>query len=83
MWRGKTRSLIFDYLVLIGVYLRLSAAILFFFLARTAFAASIAVDVGHYLEKPGVISARGVSEFDYNLRLAREISEALQACLPE
>jgi len=47
-------------------------------LAPAAFAASIAVDVGHYFEKPGVISARGVSEFDYNLQLAREISEALK-----
>jgi len=43
-----------------------------------AFAASIAVDVGHYLAKPGVISARGIPEFDYNLRLAREISDSLR-----
>ena len=42
------------------------------------FAASIAVDVGHYLAKPGVISARGVPEFDYNLKLAREIEIALK-----
>ena len=41
-------------------------------------AASIAIDVGHYTEKPGVISARGVSEFEYNLQLAREISESLR-----
>lgn len=47
-------------------------------LAATAHGASIAVDVGHYLAKPGVISARGIPEFDYNLRLAREISEALK-----
>jgi len=43
-----------------------------------ALAASIAVDVGHYLGKPGVISARGVPEFEYNLQLARELSEALR-----
>ncbi|MGH7186516.1 MAG: hypothetical protein ACREIB_09620, partial [Pseudomonadota bacterium] len=43
-------------------------------LAPAALAASIAVDVGHYTEKPGVISARGVTEFEYNLQLAREIS---------
>ncbi|MGH8662479.1 MAG: N-acetylmuramoyl-L-alanine amidase [Burkholderiales bacterium] len=48
-----------------------------FFLAPAAFAASIAVDVGHYLKEPGVISARGIPEFEYNLRLAREISGAL------
>ena len=41
-------------------------------------AASIAVDVGHYLKEPGVISARGVTEFEYNLQLAREIEVALK-----
>jgi len=41
-------------------------------------AASIAVDVGHYLKNPGAISARGVPEFEYNLQLAREISESLR-----
>ena len=43
-----------------------------------AFAASIAVDVGHYLAKPGVISARGVTEFEYNRQLALEVAEALR-----
>lgn len=47
-------------------------------LPQTIFAASIAIDVGHYLAQPGVISARGVSEFEYNLQLAREISESLR-----
>ena len=47
-------------------------------LAPAALAASIAVDVGHYLAKPGVISARGVTEFEYNLRLAREVAGALR-----
>ena len=42
------------------------------------FAASIAVDVGHYFAKPGVISARGVTEFEYNLQLSREVADALQ-----
>lgn len=46
--------------------------------ASAACAASIAIDVGHYLEKPGVISARGVTEFEYNLRLAQEVAAALQ-----
>ena len=47
-------------------------------LTQAAFAASIAVDVGHTLAKPGVISARGVPEFEYNLQLAREVAEALR-----
>ncbi|MGH9579207.1 MAG: N-acetylmuramoyl-L-alanine amidase, partial [Terriglobales bacterium] len=47
-------------------------------LAPVALAARIAVDIGHYLEKPGVISARGVTEFEYNRRLALEVAEALQ-----
>jgi len=47
-------------------------------LPQAVLAASIAIDVGHYLEKPGVISARGVTEFEYNLRLAQEISAALR-----
>lgn len=41
-------------------------------------AAAIAIDVGHYLEKPGVISARGVAEFEYNRTLALEIGQALE-----
>ena len=47
-------------------------------LAPAVFAASIAVDVGHYLAQPGVISARGVTEFEYNLKLAREVADALR-----
>ena len=43
-----------------------------------AAAASIAVDVGHYLARPGVISARGVAEFEYNRTLAIEIAKALE-----
>lgn len=45
---------------------------------QTVLAASIAVDVGHYLKNPGAISARGVPEFEYNLQLAREIEAALK-----
>ena len=33
-------------------------------LASAACAANIAIDVGHYLERPGVTSARGVTEFE-------------------
>ncbi len=54
------------------------AACMALWLPQTVFAASIAVDVGHYLAKPGVISARGDTEFDYNLKLAREIEIALK-----
>ena len=76
---GSGRPLILDFvLVRLGVL----AAIFRFIggsFAPAAFGASIAIDVGHYLEKPGVISARGVTEFEYNLRLAREISECLTA----
>ena len=42
------------------------------------FAASIAIDVGHYLERPGVLSARGVTEFEYNRTLASEMAQALE-----
>jgi N-acetylmuramoyl-L-alanine amidase len=48
-------------------------------IAPAATAATIALDVGHYREKPGAISARGRPEFEFNLDLAREIESALQA----
>jgi len=37
------------------------------------------VDVGHTLQAPGALSARNVWEYDFNLRLAREIQERLVA----
>lgn len=55
------------------------SALLLCALAQPAAAASIAIDVGHYLEEPGVISARGRPEFEFNLDLAREIAAALKA----
>ena len=42
-------------------------------------APEVAVDVGHYLEKPGVTSATGVPEFEYNAALAVKVREALEA----
>lgn len=39
----------------------------------------IALDVGHTAESEGATSARNVSEFSYNLRLARRIEEKLKA----
>ena len=57
---------------------RLISGLLVFALASVAGAARIAIDVGHYHEKPGAMSARGVAEFHYNLRLAQEIEAALR-----
>ncbi|MDW5416928.1 N-acetylmuramoyl-L-alanine amidase [Iodobacter sp. CM08] len=45
----------------------------------TVQAATIAVDVGHYLAAPGATSAYGESEFSYNLALARRVQSTLQA----
>jgi N-acetylmuramoyl-L-alanine amidase len=42
---------------------------------RAAF--RIVVDVGHTEEAPGAISARGVTEYDFNLRLARQVEHKL------
>ena len=44
-----------------------------------AFAALlVAVDVGHYAAEPGVISASGVPEFEFNLALALEVKIELE-----
>jgi N-acetylmuramoyl-L-alanine amidase len=39
----------------------------------------VAVDVGHYAEKPDVISASGIPEFVYNKTLAFQVRERLEA----
>ena len=36
------------------------------------------MDVGHYAAEPGVISASGVPEFEYNLALARDVKTELE-----
>lgn len=36
------------------------------------------IDVGHTPEAPGAVSARGVTEFDFNLRLGQRIDRALR-----
>lgn len=36
------------------------------------------IDVGHTLEEPGAISARGMPEYDFNLRLALYVERALR-----
>lgn len=38
----------------------------------------VAVDVGHYAGEPGVISASGRPEFEYNLDLAQEVRASLE-----
>ena len=40
-------------------------------------AGEIALDVGHYADEPGVISATGRAEFEYNRDLALEVRAAL------
>jgi len=37
----------------------------------------VVLDVGHTAKSPGAKSARGADEFDFNLRLARQIDQAL------
>jgi N-acetylmuramoyl-L-alanine amidase len=39
----------------------------------------VVVDVGHTLESPGAFSARGVTEYDFNLKLAKVIEQKLVA----
>ncbi|MGA8694667.1 MAG: hypothetical protein WB689_12650 [Xanthobacteraceae bacterium] len=36
------------------------------------------VDVGHTVDVPGAMSARGIPEYAFNLQLAREIKQALR-----
>lgn len=38
----------------------------------------VAIDVGHSYAKPGAVSARGVPEFDFNLRLAQAVAGELE-----
>ena len=42
---------------------------------RSAF--RVVVDVGHTLNAPGAISARGVTEYAFNLQLAQQVKQAL------
>jgi N-acetylmuramoyl-L-alanine amidase len=44
----------------------------------SAVAKEVAVDVGHYAADPGVISASGVPEFEYNLALALDVKTELE-----
>lgn len=40
---------------------------------------AVAIDIGHTPQEPGAISARGVPEYDFNERLARDVEAALHA----
>src|SRR5262249_30119966 len=42
---------------------------------RAAF--RVVIDVGHTVESPGAVSARGIDEYGFNLRLAKEIERSL------
>ncbi|HET7201659.1 MAG TPA: N-acetylmuramoyl-L-alanine amidase [Burkholderiales bacterium] len=48
------------------------------FAAASARAATVAIDVGHFIEEPGATSARGRPELDFNRDLAAEIEAAAQ-----
>jgi len=41
-------------------------------------AKEVALDVGHYAAEPGVISASGIPEFEFNLALANEVKAELE-----
>ena len=47
-------------------------------IAASVGATEVAVDVGHYAAEPGVISASGVPEFEFNRALAFEIKKELE-----
>jgi N-acetylmuramoyl-L-alanine amidase len=51
---------------------------LFAALASAASAKEVAIDVGHYAAEPGVISATGIPEFEFNLALALEVKRELE-----
>ena len=55
--------------------------LLLLFLAPAAAvrAATVAIDVGHFIEEPGATSARGRPEFEFNRELAVEIENAAKA----
>ena len=51
---------------------------LLLYAAASAHSATVAVDVGHFIEEPGATSARGRPELDFNRELAVEIEAAAQ-----
>jgi len=61
-------------------WLRASAALWLCAVAASGVAAdcSVAVDVGHFLERPGATSARGATEFQFNVELARMVQRTIR-----
>ena len=47
--------------------------------AVSAQAATVAIDVGHFIEEPGATSARGRPELDFNRDLAADIESAVRS----
>ena len=47
--------------------------------AASAHAATVAIDVGHFIEEPGATSARGRPELDFNRELAADIESAVRS----
>jgi N-acetylmuramoyl-L-alanine amidase len=47
-------------------------------LSQTTVALTVALDVGHSLARPGATSARGISEFQFNLALADTVKTVLE-----
>src|SRR3954468_12369743 len=58
--------------------MRAAAVLLLMFITR-AHAATVAIDVGHFLAEPGATSAHGRPEFEFNRDLALQIQTALGA----
>jgi len=52
---------------------------LLLFLPAAVRAATVAVDVGHFIEEPGATSARGRPEFEFNRELALEIESSARS----
>lgn len=63
-----------------SAWLRALAALWLWPMSASSFAGecSVAVDVGHFLERPGASSARGATEFQFNVELARVVQRAIQ-----
>ncbi len=56
-----------------------AAAVLALLLPISTQAATVAIDIGHSLNKPGALSARGRDEFQFNRDLSLQVADALLA----
>ena len=57
-----------NFFLMLGAYL----------LSQATFALTVALDVGHSIAHPGATSARGISEFQFNLALADTVKTVLE-----